>query len=216
MPITTKKGSHIEMGDLDNFVDNLQEQIFSEAREAYGEKGFQRWRNPRYHGRMTTPDAHARITGKCGDTMEIYLKFKNDVVSEASYFTDGCASSSICGSFAAELTLGKDPDALAEINGDVVLNKIGCLPKKDMHCADLAAETVQEALAGYMTCLRAKDGTSQKTVANESTAYECEDLAVTIPCELADRIRKYGEKTATDLNSVMIEALDTFLRETKQ
>ena len=40
------------MGNLDDFVDNLQEHVFNEAREAYGEKGFQRWRNPRYHGRM--------------------------------------------------------------------------------------------------------------------------------------------------------------------
>ena len=31
------------MGNLDDFVDNLQEQVFNEAREAYGEKGFQRW-----------------------------------------------------------------------------------------------------------------------------------------------------------------------------
>ena len=139
------------MGNLDDFVDNLQEQVFKEAREAFGEKGFQRWRNPRYHGRMAAPDAHACITGKCGDTMEIYLKFENDLVSEASYFTDGCASSSICGSFAAELALGRDPDALADISGNKVLKKIGRLPKNDLHCAELAATAVQEALACYMT-----------------------------------------------------------------
>jgi nitrogen fixation protein NifU and related proteins len=142
------------MGNLDDFVDNLQEQVFNEAREAYGERGFQRWRHPRYHGRMTAPDAQARITGKCGDTMEIYLTFDNHRVSKASYFTDGCASSSICGSFAAELTLGKDPDALADISGDVLIQAIGRLPKEDRHCADLAAAAVQEALTRYMACCR--------------------------------------------------------------
>jgi len=142
------------MGNLDDFVDNLQELVFNEAKEAFGEKGFQRWRNPRYHGRMATPHAQARVTGKCGDTMEIFLKFENDLVSEASYFTDGCASSSICGSFAAELALGKDPDALADISGSEVLNKIGRLPKKDLHCAELAATAVQEALTCYMTRLK--------------------------------------------------------------
>ena len=40
---------------------------------------------------------------------------------------------------------------------------------------------------------------------------ECEDLTVTIPCELANRVRKYGEKTSTDLSAIMIEALDAFL-----
>ena len=138
------------MGNLDDFVTNLQEQIFDEAKEAYGEKGFQRWRNPRYQGRMTDADAHASVTGSCGDTIEIYLKFKNNHVNMASYVTNGCASSSICGSFAAELTLGKDPDALSDITSDVVLKKIGRLPKEDMHCASLAATAVQEALIKYM------------------------------------------------------------------
>ena len=45
---------------------------------------------------------------------------------------------------------------------------------------------------------------------------ECEDLTVTIPCELADRVRKYEEKTSTDLSTIMIEALDAFLRDSKQ
>lgn len=138
------------MGNLDDFVNELQEQIDDEAREAYGEKGFQRWRNPRYQGRMADYDAHARLTGQCGDTIEIYLKFDNDRVEEASFFTDGCASSTICGSFAAELALGKDPDGLTEITGDAVLREIGRLPKDDMHCADLAAAAVQEALSSYM------------------------------------------------------------------
>ncbi len=138
------------MGNLDDFLDDLQEKIFDEAKEAYGENGFQRWRNPRYHGRMSDADAHARVTGTCGDTIEIYLKFENDCVSRASYFTDGCASSAICGSFAAELALGKDPDTLTDINGESVLKKIGRLPQEDRHCADLAAAAVQEALSNYM------------------------------------------------------------------
>ncbi|MBC2716329.1 MAG: iron-sulfur cluster assembly scaffold protein [Desulfobacteraceae bacterium] len=138
------------MDDFDNFVNNLQEQIFDEARDAYGEKGFERWRNPRYNGKMEFPDGHSRITGDCGDTMEIFLKFENDRVKQAAYFTDGCASSSICGSFAAELAMGKDPDELTDISGVTVLEEIGRLPAADRHCADLAAATLQEALRNYM------------------------------------------------------------------
>ena len=138
------------MDDFDRFVDALQEEIFDEARAAYGEKGFDRWRNPRYHGKMTSPDGAARLTGECGDTMEIFLKFENDRVMDASYFTDGCASSAICGSFAAELAIGRDPDALTDVTGDLVRETIGRLPEADRHCADLAAATLQEALNNYM------------------------------------------------------------------
>lgn len=144
------------MNNLDDFINNLQNEIFEDAKKALGEKGFHRWRNPRFNGKMKNPDAYARLKGECGDTMEIYLRFEDNRVSNASYFTDGCASSAVSGSFAAELTLGKDPDELTDITAETVLNTIGRLPEKDRHCATLAARTVQEALSNYMTNLRNK------------------------------------------------------------
>ena len=139
------------MNNLDEFLDNLQNEIFEDAKQALGEKGFQRWRNPKFNGKMENPAGHARVTGECGDTMEIYLKFKNNRISDASYFTNGCASSAVAGSFAAELTLGRDPDEITDITEKTVLDTIGRLPEKDLHCANLAAQTVQEALSNYMT-----------------------------------------------------------------
>ncbi len=135
--------------DFDAFVDNLQEQIFDEAKEAFGEKGFQRWQNPLYNGRMQNYDASASVKGECGDTIEIFLKFDGDRVKAASYLTDGCASSSICGSFTTEMAIGMKPHELAGITGDVVLGKIGRFPENDEHCAFLAAKTLQEALKCY-------------------------------------------------------------------
>ncbi len=144
------------MDKLDAFLDDLQEKIFDEARETYGRRGFERWRNPLHHGELDAPDAHARVTGECGDTMEIFLKFEKDRVSQASYCTNGCASSGISGSFAAELAMGKNPDELVQITGEEVLEAIGRLPEEDRHCAALAANTLQEALGIYMRAGRKK------------------------------------------------------------
>ncbi|RJP80366.1 MAG: iron-sulfur cluster assembly scaffold protein [Desulfobacteraceae bacterium] len=135
---------------LDAFLDQLQEQIFDETREAFGEAGFDRWRHPRFLGKMENPHAYGKITGSCGDTMEMFLMFGNDRVTEASYTTDGCGSSSVCGSFAAEAALGKNPDELAAVTGETILGKLGRFPKEDEHCAYLASETLQEALKNYM------------------------------------------------------------------
>ncbi len=146
------------MDSFDDFVNNLQEEIFDEAREAYGEKGFHRWRNPLYNRQLEDPDASARVTGKCGDTMEICLKFEEYRVKEASYRTDGCGSSAICGSFTAEMTIGKTPDELSDITGEVVLTEIGKFPKEDEHCAFLAAETLQTAVSKYMVHLAGDNG----------------------------------------------------------
>jgi NifU-like protein involved in Fe-S cluster formation len=135
---------------LDAFVDQLQEQIFEETRQAYGEAGFQRWRNPRFRGPLANADSHASVKGSCGDTMEIFLKFENGRVRDAAYLTDGCGSSAVCGSFAAEMAIGKTPDELTDITGDAVLDKLGTMPEDERHCAFLAAATVQAALDRYM------------------------------------------------------------------
>ena len=135
---------------LDDFIRQLQDQIYEETRAAYGQKGFERWLNPLYRGAMENPDGYARITGSCGDTMQIFLRFENDRVKEATFQTDGCGSSTVCGSFAAELALGKNPDELAEVAGETILEILGGLPEEDRHCAYLAVETLQAALNHYM------------------------------------------------------------------
>jgi nitrogen fixation protein NifU and related proteins len=136
--------------NLDLFLKGLQRQIFEEARTVYGELGFQRWRDPLYRGTMQAADGHGRLTGSCGDTMDLFLKFENERVREASFLTDGCGASTICGSLAAELALNKTPDELAEVTGEQILGRLGRFPEEDKHCASLAAQTLQEALHDYM------------------------------------------------------------------
>jgi nitrogen fixation protein NifU and related proteins len=99
---------------------------------------------------VENPDAKAKITGTCGDTMEIRLKFKGDRVVETSYWTDGCAHSmnSICA--AAELTKGKNPDEIMQIDAAMIRESVGGLPSDHLHCAQLAEETLQAALHNYM------------------------------------------------------------------
>ncbi|MCF6249108.1 MAG: iron-sulfur cluster assembly scaffold protein [Desulfobacula sp.] len=139
------------MNRKNKFLETLQGKINEDAIQALGVRGFQRWRHPKFNKKMKNSDGQAKVTGECGDTMEIYLKFKKKRVSDASYFTTGCASSSVSSSFAAELTIRKTPDEILDITAKKVLDAIGQLPENDLHCASLAARTVQEALSNYMT-----------------------------------------------------------------
>ncbi len=136
---------------LDEFLDNLQEEIFDEAKTVLGEKGFERWQNPKFRGPLENCHVHAHTVGDCGDAMDIFLELDGDRVKKAAYVTDGCGSSNVCGSFAAELSMGKSMEELADITGDLILSKLGKMPKDEEHCAFLAAGTVQEALRIYMT-----------------------------------------------------------------
>ena len=136
--------------DLDIFANDLQKRIFEETKKAYGEIGFNRWLHPLHVGKMENPDGYGRVTGKCGDTIQIFLKFANEKVEAVTFLTDGCGASMICGSFAAELAIGKTPDELTEITGEKILQILKVFPKEDQHCAFLAAESLREALNDYM------------------------------------------------------------------
>ena len=96
--------------DLDRFVQDIQAQINAQTIEAYGPIAFERWREPTNMGTLHSPDGYARITGPCGDTMEIYLKVDHGRIRQATFTTDGCGSSIVCASIAAELAANKTPD----------------------------------------------------------------------------------------------------------
>ena len=136
--------------NLDAFVKDLQDQIFEETRAAYGDVAFQRWLKPLYMGAIDNPDGYGRVTGSCGDTIQIFLKFENNKVKKALFETNGCMSSTVCGSFAAELSLEKSPDEILDITGESILKKMGGLPEEDQHCAFLSAAALQAALNDYM------------------------------------------------------------------
>ncbi len=136
--------------ELDDFARALQDQIYQETREAYGQVAFDRWLKPLYVGVLPNPEGYGRVTGTCGDTMEIFLEFETERVTKATFQSDGCGPSMVCGSFAAELAHGRSPEEIAEITGEVILDILSGLPEDDRHCAFLAAAALQEALNDYM------------------------------------------------------------------
>ena len=103
-----------------------------------------------FSSQIKEPDGEARITGKCGDTMELHLKFKDGKVVDTTCWTDGCMYSFNSLHAAAELAKGKSPEELLEIDAETIKEYIGGLPSDHMHCAQLAEETLQAALNDYM------------------------------------------------------------------
>lgn len=136
--------------DLDKFVNDLQSEILEDALKDYGQKGFDRWQNPLYMGSLENPDGYGCITGPCGDTMKIFLKFEKGIVHEASFQTDGCGSSMICGSFAAELSLGKESTELLKVSQENIVEMIGSLPEEEQHCALLAANALHQSVESFL------------------------------------------------------------------
>jgi NifU-like protein involved in Fe-S cluster formation len=138
------------MDEFEEFAQGLQARIFAETRREWGAKAYDRWRNPRFMGAMQDADGSACLRGGCGDQMQIFLKFEGQRVARASFETDGCGPSVVCGSLAAEMAHGKTPEALFEISGEIILSAVGRLPQDHHHCAFLAAETLQAAANDFL------------------------------------------------------------------
>lgn len=135
---------------FDAFLRELQQHILEETKRDFGEKVCERWQNPLYMGVMRDADGHAKARGTCGDSMEIFLKFDGNRVLNASFQTDGCGPTVVCGSYAAEMALGKTVDDLFEITGETILASLGGLPEEHEHCAFLAAASLHAAADDYM------------------------------------------------------------------
>jgi len=127
-------------------AEELQQEIDKEEEATYSARVLEEYRNPVNVGRMENPDTSAIITGPCGDTMEIYLKIQGDMISEATFMTDGCGSSIACGSLTTRLATGRTIREAKEITNNDILGELGGLPDENIHCAKLAADTLHKAL----------------------------------------------------------------------
>jgi nitrogen fixation NifU-like protein len=134
--------------------DGLQEFVMADARKIYSEKVIDHAMNPRNLGETEDADGYARITGPCGDTMEIWIKVNVDAIVKSSFMTDGCGTSIASGSMVTELARGKKVSEAQRISQQDILAALGGLPEESQHCALLAANTLKAAIRDYIAMKR--------------------------------------------------------------
>ena len=118
-------------------------------RKTYTETVIDHSMNPRNMGNIESADGFSRVTGPCGDTMEIWLKVKDGKIAEATFLTDGCGTTIASGSMATEMVKGKSIPQAQKITQQDILEGLGGLPEESEHCALLAANTLKEAIKDY-------------------------------------------------------------------
>jgi len=136
--------------DFDKAIEELQTSIIADARKVYSEEVINRWLNPKYVGEMENPQGYGKVTGPCGDTVDIFLRIENDKIIDARFLTDGCATTIAAGSMACELAIGKTFKEAFKITKEVIVEQLGGLPEESIHCALLASNTLREALTDYV------------------------------------------------------------------
>jgi nitrogen fixation NifU-like protein len=130
--------------------EKFEELMKAEMRKVYSEAVIDHGMNPRNVGDMENADGFAKVTGSCGDTMQVWLKVKDNTISDIRFITDGCGTSIAAGSMVTELARGKSVSQAQRISRQDVLSALGGLPEESEHCALLAADTLKTAVRDYL------------------------------------------------------------------
>ena len=116
----------------------------------YSEKVLDHFKNPRNVGEIEDADGVGTVGNPvCGDMMSVYIKVKDDRIDEVKFKTFGCGAAIATTSMTTELAKGKTLDEAMEITRQDVANELGGLPPVKMHCSNLAADALHEAVKNY-------------------------------------------------------------------
>jgi len=100
------------------------------------------------------PDGYGKKTGDCGDTVEIFLKARDNIIEMASYCINGCMNTSACVNVIVLMAENKTIDQAWEITPEAVAEYLETLPKDHFHCAELAVGALYLALSNLLELRR--------------------------------------------------------------
>ena len=116
----------------------------------YSDKVMDHFQHPRNVGKIDDADGIGEVgNAKCGDIMRMYIKVKDDVITDCKFNTFGCGSAIATRSMATELIKGKPISEALELSNKAVVEALDGLPAHKIHCSVLAEEAVRAAVKDY-------------------------------------------------------------------
>ncbi len=117
----------------------------------YTEKVMDHFHNPRNTGEIENPDGVGVVGNPvCGDVMSIQIKVKNNILTDVKFKTFGCAAAIATSSMVTELAIGKTLEEALKITRNDVAESLEGLPAQKLHCSNLAADALHEAINDYL------------------------------------------------------------------
>jgi nitrogen fixation NifU-like protein len=133
----------------------------------YSEKTLDHFRNPRNVGILEGKNiAKGRVGNPvCGDLMEIYIKVEDDHIKDIKFQTFGCGSAVATSSMITELVKGMSLDDAMKVTRQDVASALDGLPPIKMHCSNLAADALHDAIKNW------REGVTPKELSDALPSY---------------------------------------------
>ncbi len=158
---------------------------------SYSEKVLDHFRNPRNVGTLEGEDVAVGRVGNpvCGDLMEMYIKVENNILKDIKFKTFGCGSAIATSSMITELVKGKSLNEAMKVTRQDVANELDGLPPIKMHCSNLAADALHDAIKNYRnkskpsptptkTPEEKREIVGEKEFENKGVFHKVDDLAI--------------------------------------
>lgn len=116
----------------------------------YTEKVIDHFSNPRNAGVIEDADGVGEVGNPvCGDMMTFYIKVEDDRLVDVKFQTFGCVAAISVSSMVSEMAKGRSVKDAKAITRKAVAEALDGLPKEKMHCSNLGAKALAEAIKDY-------------------------------------------------------------------
>ncbi|MBN2354683.1 iron-sulfur cluster assembly scaffold protein [candidate division KSB1 bacterium] len=117
----------------------------------YSEQVLKHFFTPLNIGEIENADGEATVGDpRCGDFIKVWIKVKNDIITDFKYKVFGCGAAIATSSVVSELAIGKTFEQAMQLTDDDVVTLLGGLPENKKHCSLLGIRGLQTAMASYV------------------------------------------------------------------
>ncbi len=138
----------------------------------YNEVVMDHFMNPRNVGEIKDADGVGEEGNPvCGDMMTFYIKVKDNKLEDVKFKTFGCGAAIAVSSMVSEMAKGMTLEDAMQLTPASVADKLEGLPKNKLHCSNLGAQALHEAIKDYWSKHKQKQETAQTDV--QDKAHTC-------------------------------------------
>ena len=116
----------------------------------YSKKVLEHFTRPHNQGSIKNASGVGMVGNPvCGDLMKIYIKVKDNVITDVKFKTFGCGAAIATSSITTDMVKGKTIEDALKITNQQVTEALGGLPAVKRHCSVLAEEALRAAIDDY-------------------------------------------------------------------